>query len=181
MAQTIIATTEVTNTRSRFGLDNAVRIEAAKTQYDNPTHHDICVQLVELADKFNERNDKGHFCPNGFTHTKKGKVKPFPMSFLVYMVDKSYHRECAFNKGYTHMDTDKVATILKMLKFWGLYNNNTMLSRNDKVVHAVTKYYEKCSHKVSDFKKQVETNWKPYPKAPKTMKEITIALGLDIA
>lgn len=166
----------------KFNLAEQIRKEAMNENPTNEVHHNICVKLVEIVDGFNSRNSKGHFCPNGFTHTKNGVIKAFPLSFAVYfLVSKEAHKQTTFEKGYTRIDEKKGTEILKMLKFFGEYNGNTSLSRNDKVVHAVTKYYEKVSPKVKDFKADVEKYWKPYPKSPKTMKEVTIGLHIDEA
>lgn len=174
-----------------FGLDNAVRNVAKGEFADYEFANDaeikermtsICKSLVALADGFNDRDENGHFVKGGvgFTHTKGGVAKPFPMSFLIYMSNKEGHKESSFRKGYKKFDEKKTKEILRMLKFFGTYNGNTSLSRNDKIVHAVTKYYERVSPKMSDFKADVEKYWHPYPKTPKTMKEVTIGLHIDV-
>ena len=143
---------------------------------------EACKALVTLADTFNDRNSMGHFPKGGvgFTHTKGGIAKPFPMSFLVYFaVSKEAHREPTLNKGWKSFDEKKAKDIIKMLKYFGEYNGNNNLSRNDKIVHAITKYYEKRSNKLADFKSDLERYWTPYPKTPSTMKEVTIGLHID--
>mgnify|MGYP003294023909 CR=1 FL=1 len=179
--------------KKNFGLDIAVRNVANGNFADYEFANDpqlkeqmvtICKGLVGLADGFNERDANGHFIKGGvgFTHTKGGVAKAFPMSFLVYFACGSdCHKESVFRKGYKKFDEKKAKEILRMLKFFGTYNGNNALSRNDKVVHAVTKYYKCVSPKMADFKRDVEQYWRPYPKTPKTMKEITIGLHVDAA
>lgn len=166
-----------------FNLADQIRKEAVNNEVENQTHHDICVALVKLADTFNDRTHNGHFIKGrvGFTHTKKGKIKPYPLAQMVYFaVSKEGHKVGNFQKGYTKFDEKKAKTILQMLKYFGEYHNNHELARNGNLAHAVCKYYEKVSPKLNDFKTMVEKvhTTKGY-KIPKTMKEITILWGID--
>lgn len=184
-----MATVENNEKASRFGLDVAIRkvangdISLLNEGANTEEAIRICKGLVSLADSFNERDASGHFIKGGvgFTHNKSGVAKPFPMSFLVYFaVGKDAHKEGTLRKGYTRFDEKKAKEILRMLKYWGTYNENPNLSRNDKVVHAITKYYERVSPKIADFKRDVEAYWKPWGQTPKTMKEITLGLHIDV-
>lgn len=93
-------------------------------------HHDICVQLVNLAKKNN-----------------------FPYTALVYFaVGTDAHKKPVFDKGYKNINLEKAETILKWLMLFAKHNKNPKFYTCEKIVHAFTKFYESHSKKDKDFK-----------------------------
>lgn len=123
------------------GLEAMIREEAAKNdrlynlRQNKPkkTHHEICKQLVELADKYQ-----------------------YPICYLVYFaVGKNAHRTHVFEEGYKIINIDKAKTILVWLELFAKHHKNPKLFKNCDVSHCLTKYYEKISCKTKDFKEKL--------------------------
>ena len=163
-------------------LDEKVRAVAiGKTKAVTTEMRTICQELVNLADSFNDRNNRGQLMKKGqsFTATKKGIAKPFPMSFLVYIaVSRDAHKESVFNSGYKSIDVKKAKVVMNMCKFFGLYNGKTMWSRNDRVVHACCKFYDKISPKYKDFEDMLKKT-AVITSIPSTMKELFNSWGIE--
>lgn len=84
-------------------------------------HKRICADVVRIADE--------------------NKV---PFSFLVYFaISKEAHKVSTFNKGYTKFDEDKAVAIIRMAKEFAAHNG--MRTPSDRVYHAMTAFYERCS------------------------------------
>ena len=177
-AKAVEAPTEV----KKVTLDEKVRAVAiGKTKAVTPEMRAICQELVNLADSFNDRNNRGQLMKKGqsFTATKKGIAKPFPMSFLVYIaVSRDAHKESVFNSGYKSIDIKKAKVVMNMCKFFGLHNGKTMWSRNDKVVHACCKFYDKISPKYKDFEDMLSKT-SVITSIPPTMKELFNSWGIE--
>ena len=163
-------------------LDEKIRnVAIGKTKAVTAEMRTICQELVKLADSFNDRNNKGQLMKKGqsFTASKKGIAKPFPMSFLVYIaVSRDAHKESVFNSGYKTIDVKKAKVVMNMCKFFGLYNGKTMWSRNDRVVHACCKFYDKISPKYKDFEDMLSKT-DVITSIPPTMKELFNSWGIE--
>jgi hypothetical protein len=163
-------------------LDEKIRnVAIGKNKAVTAEMRTICQELVNLADSFNDRNNRGQLMKKGqsFTATKKGIAKPFPMSFLVYIaVSRDAHKESVFNSGYKSIDVKKAKVVMNMCKFFGLYNGKTMWSRNDKVVHACCKFYDKISPKYKDFEDMLKKT-AVITSIPSTMKELFNSWGIE--
>lgn len=92
-----------------FCKDKAIRIN----------HHNVCKQLVEIADE-----------------------KNIPMGVLVYVaVGTNAHRPIIFNKGYYKVDEQKVERVFALCEIFAKkFGANTRT--NDKVVHAISRYVD---------------------------------------
>lgn len=96
-------------------------------------HKRICADLVRIADEH--------------------KV---PLTYLVYFsVSKEAHRIVNFNKGYAKFDEDKAVAIIRMAKEFAAHNG--MRTPNDRVYHAMTAFYERCSTDHDVFAARLET------------------------
>ena len=96
--------------------------------FQQKRHHDICVELNRLATTYN-----------------------FPYACLVYFaVGKEAHKQEAFKKGYTKINSKKAETIIKWLDRFAKHNNPSFRT-SDRIVHGLTKFYETYSTKDKDF------------------------------
>lgn len=88
-------------------------------------HHNICVNLVKIADA----ND-------------------FPMGVLVYIaVGTSAHKPSVFEKGYTHFDEKKAEKIIKLATIIDKKLNEGAKKKvnyrtNDRIIHTLSRYYD---------------------------------------
>lgn len=112
----------------------------AKVRDIKVKHHEVCTELVKLADEYN-----------------------YPICYLVYFaIGKNAHRTYVFEEGYKNIDIKKAKTILKWLKMFAKYNGNQKLFKNTDLSHFLTKYYEKVGKTNVSFKEFLEK----YPKNP---------------
>lgn len=147
-------------------LEARIRANAKDTRFnlrqfaDKRTHHEICKKLVEVSDDYKDENGK-----------------PFPITYLVYfMVGKNAHRISVFENGYTKCNEKKARRIISWAERFAKKMGNPKLSRNDRVLHVLTKYYEKVGEKTSDFTDKIK-GLDPRPKF-KDFKEISAYLGI---
>ena len=104
-------------------------------------HHDICKSLVALSEEF--KDDKGN---------------PFPLCYIVYFaIGKNAHRIEVFDKGYSRFDEKKARKIIGWAFEFAKHMGNPKLARNDKVLHYLTRYYEKVSSKTKDYTAKLKT------------------------
>lgn len=124
------------------GLELMIREEANRKdslynlrQYaKRKTHHEICKQLVELADKYH-----------------------YPICYLVYFaIGKNAHRTYVFQDGYKVINLEKANTILEWLELFAKHHKNQKYFKNTDVSHCLTKFYEKISCKTKDFKTKLK-------------------------
>lgn len=100
-------------------LNQLVREEAVASVVANQLHHNICKQLVALADENN-----------------------FPMGVLVYIaIGTSAHKPMIFANGYKKIDVAKAKAVMKMCKIFA-HKYGDKYYTNDKVVHTMSRYYE---------------------------------------
>lgn len=122
-------------------LNDLVRAEAvknvgqynfAKNREQKILHHNICKQLVELADKHH-----------------------FPITVLVYIaVGTNAHRMYVFERGYQTIKVQKAERIIALCDIFAKkFGENTRT--NDKLVHAVSRYVDICGGGVLKFKQLV--------------------------
>jgi hypothetical protein len=116
-------------------------------------HHNVCKQLVNLADKHN-----------------------FPMGVLVYIsVGTNAHRPCVFEKGYTKIDVEKAEKIISLCEIFAKrFGENTRT--NDRVVHAISRYVDKCDGGVLKFRQLCNALDNKTFTMPKTAKELASLL-----
>jgi len=82
-------------------------------------HHKICKELVELSDKHS-----------------------FPMGVLVYIgIGTNAHRPIVFEGRYSKLNRDKVEKVIKLCKIFSKKFGDSYYT-NDKVVHALSRYYD---------------------------------------
>lgn len=76
----------------------------------------------------------------------------FPMGVLVYIaVGTNAHRMGIFEQGYNNLNEKKALTIIKWCEQFAKYHNNPSFRTHDKVVHTLSKFYDKYSSKTKDF------------------------------
>lgn len=149
------------------GLEARVRATAKDGRYnlrqyaDKRQHKEICKKIVQVSDDFKDENGK-----------------PFPICYIVYfMVGKNAHRLPVFEAGYTKCDEKKARRIISWALAFAKKMGNPKLARNDRVLHALTKYYERVGNKTSDFTDKIKT-LSPQPKF-NDFKEIAAFLGIS--
>jgi hypothetical protein len=139
-------------------LNEMVRAEAVKnvSRYNfHPrkaemlVHHNVCKSLVNLADKHN-----------------------FPMGVLVYIaVGTNAHRPCVFEKGYARCDVEKAEKIISLCEIFAKkFGENTRT--NDRLVHAVCRYVDRCGGGVLKFRQLCNALDAKTFVMPKTAKEL---------
>lgn len=143
---------------NKMTLNEMVRAEAIKnvSRYNfHPrkaemlVHHNVCKSLVNLADKHN-----------------------FPMGVLVYIaVGTNAHRPIVFEKGYTKCDVEKAEKIISLCEIFAKkFGENTRT--NDRLVHAVCRYVDRCGGGVLKFRQLCNALDAKTFVMPKTAKEL---------
>lgn len=115
-------------------------------------HNSICRQLVSLADKHN-----------------------FPMGVLVYIaVGTNAHRPCVFEQGYKRIEVEKAEKIIALCEIFAKrFGENTRT--NDRLVHAVCRYVDKCGGGVLKFRQlcnSLDAKTFEMPKTAKALAEL---------
>lgn len=142
-------------------LNELVRAEAMKnvSRYNfHPrkaemiAHHNVCKGLVNLADKHD-----------------------FPMGVLVYIaVGTNAHRPCVFEKGYRKIDVEKAEKVIALCEIFAKrFGANTRT--NDRLVHAVSRYVDRCGGGVLKFRQlcnAMDVNTFKMPSTAKKLAEL---------
>ena len=100
-----------------------------KQNADKKLHYNICKKLHQLSTEHD-----------------------FPMGVLVYIaVGTNAHRTPIFEQGYKTLNEKKALTIIKWCEQFAKYHRNPSFRTYDRVVHALSKFYDKYSTKTKDF------------------------------
>jgi hypothetical protein len=125
----------------------------ANATEEQTTHFNVCKSLVELSDK-----------------------EQMPISYLLYFcVGKDAHKTPTYEKGYKKFDAAKGEVICKWASMFAA-KFGERLRTNDKVLHVLTKFYEKQGKSDKTFKKYLN-GMEDLPR-PFTFKDIEVALKI---
>ena len=93
-------------------------------------HHEICKKLYELSQQYNN----------------------FPFTPLVYIaIGSGAHKQSAFKEGYTTFNEKKTRKILGWLSKLAKHCGDDKFMSNDRIVHAMVKFYDKVSKETNVF------------------------------
>jgi hypothetical protein len=140
------------------GLEEKIREFVLNGLPTQPTdeqyaHYSVCKSLVEMSDKYQ-----------------------MPIAYLVYFtVGKDAHKTPTYEKGYKKFDEAKGDTICKWAEMFGK-KFGERLRTNDKVLHVLTKFYEKQGKSDKTFKKYLN-GMEELPR-PFSFKDIEVALKI---
>lgn len=110
--------------KKNVGIYNFSKCKESKVR-----HHNVCKELVELADTHN-----------------------FPMTLILYIaVGTNAHRKHVFEKGYYSLNRKKAEEVIKLCEVFAKKFGEKART-NDKVVHMISRYYDYMGKKPLMFK-----------------------------